>query len=136
MKNIFKATFVIIGTIIGAGFATGQEIYLFFGKAGQLGIVMLLFSCAISGIIIYKTMDLINKNKIKTYRAFLEVLLKRKTGILINSIQLIVTWFLAICFIVMCSGSRRILFPGIGPAKAIRLCCNVLFMRTNIYKKN
>lgn len=27
---MFKIIFVIIGTIIGAGFATGQEIYSFF----------------------------------------------------------------------------------------------------------
>ncbi len=30
IKNIYKMTFVIVGTIIGAGFASGQEIYIFF----------------------------------------------------------------------------------------------------------
>ena len=30
MKKVFKAVFVIIGTLVGAGFASGQEIYLFF----------------------------------------------------------------------------------------------------------
>lgn len=34
LKNIYKTTFVIIGTIIGAGFASGQEIYLFFNRYG------------------------------------------------------------------------------------------------------
>lgn len=34
VKNIYKATFVIIGTIIGAGFASGQEIYTFFNRYG------------------------------------------------------------------------------------------------------
>ncbi len=34
IKNICKITFVIIGTIIGAGFASGQEIYTFFNKYG------------------------------------------------------------------------------------------------------
>ena len=32
MKNISKVSFVIIGTMIGAGFASGQEIYAFFSK--------------------------------------------------------------------------------------------------------
>ncbi len=32
--NIQKTTFVIIGTIIGAGFASGQEIYIFFNRYG------------------------------------------------------------------------------------------------------
>lgn len=34
IKNIYKITFVIIGTIIGAGFASGQEIYTFFNRYG------------------------------------------------------------------------------------------------------
>lgn len=34
IKNIYKITFVIIGTIIGAGFASGQEVYTFFNKYG------------------------------------------------------------------------------------------------------
>lgn len=34
MKNNFKIISVIIGTLIGAGFASGQEIYLFFFNYG------------------------------------------------------------------------------------------------------
>ena len=34
IKRISKAIFVIIGTLIGAGFASGQEIYLFFYQYG------------------------------------------------------------------------------------------------------
>ena len=30
MKNCIKIALVIIGALIGAGFASGQEIYLFF----------------------------------------------------------------------------------------------------------
>ena len=35
MKKIYKTIFVIIGTIIGAGFASGQEIYIFFNRYGM-----------------------------------------------------------------------------------------------------
>ena len=41
MKNILKIVFVIIATLIGAGFASGKEIYSFFfiyGIKGILGI--------------------------------------------------------------------------------------------------
>lgn len=34
INNILNITFVIIGTIIGAGFASGQEIYTFFNRYG------------------------------------------------------------------------------------------------------
>ena len=37
-KNIMKIVFVIIGTMIGAGFASGQEIYLFFFSYGLEGV--------------------------------------------------------------------------------------------------
>lgn len=30
MKNIIKITFVLIGTLIGAGFVSGKELYNFF----------------------------------------------------------------------------------------------------------
>ena len=39
MKDIAKVVFVIIGTFIGAGFASGQEIYIFFFKYGINGLV-------------------------------------------------------------------------------------------------
>ena len=32
MKSILRVVFVVIGTIIGAGFASGQEIWLFFNQ--------------------------------------------------------------------------------------------------------
>ena len=38
MKDILKIVFVIIGTLIGAGFASGQEIYTFFFSYGIKGI--------------------------------------------------------------------------------------------------
>ena len=36
MKNIIKIVFVIIGTLVGAGFASGKEIYSFFFIYGKL----------------------------------------------------------------------------------------------------
>lgn len=44
IKNIFKICFVIIGTIIGAGFASGKEIYTFFSIYGINGLWGILLS--------------------------------------------------------------------------------------------
>ena len=44
-KDIMKIVFVIIGTMIGAGFASGQEMYLFFFSYGLNGIIGILISC-------------------------------------------------------------------------------------------
>ena len=44
MKNILKICFVIIGTIIGAGFASGKEIYTFFNIYKVEGLIGLIIS--------------------------------------------------------------------------------------------
>ena len=61
MKNIFKCAMIVIGTLIGAGFASGKEIASFFNVFLDEGLYGLLISCAIFGIIIYCVMNLINK---------------------------------------------------------------------------
>ena len=48
MKNIWQAVFLIVGSIIGAGFASGRELSLFFAEFGYsslyfLPIVFVLF---------------------------------------------------------------------------------------------
>ena len=70
MKNIFKVTFVILGTIIGAGFASGQEIGLFFNRYEQKGVIGLIFMSIILMLCIYLTFEFIIKNNINTYREF------------------------------------------------------------------
>ena len=67
MKNILKIVFVIIGTLIGAGFASGQEMYIFFFSYGLEGIAGLFVSNILMGIIIYVSLKIINKYKIKKY---------------------------------------------------------------------
>lgn len=102
MNKVWKATFVIIGTIIGAGFASGQEILLFFCEYGNFGIISLIFSCMLSGWIIYKTLEFVRKEKIATYQEMLTKLLS--SIFLVKTIQIIITTFLGICFIIMVAG--------------------------------
>ena len=52
---MFKAIFVIIGTIIGAGFASGKEIFTFFNIYGIWGFLGLIISELIIGFVLYKT---------------------------------------------------------------------------------
>ena len=61
MKNCIKISLVIIGALIGAGFASGQEIYLFFFSYGEKGILGIIASSILLGIIIYKTIIIINR---------------------------------------------------------------------------
>lgn len=56
MKNILKSVFVIVGAVVGAGFASGQEIYSFFNIYNENGAIGILISSVLLGIIIYKTL--------------------------------------------------------------------------------
>lgn len=103
MKKVIEIVMVIIGTLIGAGFASGREIYLFFLKFGKAGIVGIITSSILTGIIIYKTLKIIKEKNIKNYNDFLENI--NLKNIKINFfIKNIVTVFLLISFYIMVAG--------------------------------
>lgn len=108
MKNILKVVFVIIGTLIGAGFASGQEMYVFFFSYGMQGLIGIIISSILMGIIIYQTLKLLDKYEIRTYKDFLDILITskkgRKTNLIENIINLIVNIFIVITFLIMVAG--------------------------------
>ena len=108
MKNIFKVVFVIIGTLIGAGFASGQEIYLFFFSYGINGLIGILISSILMGIIIAKTLLLVKEYKITTYKEFLEIFIKsgknQKKETIKNIINIVINTFILITFFIMIAG--------------------------------
>ena len=55
---MLKAICTLIGTFIGAGFASGKEIYLFFFKYNIYGILGIVISVMFMGFIIYKTLNI------------------------------------------------------------------------------
>lgn len=108
MKNILKIVFVIIGTLIGAGFASGQEVYLFFFTYGEKGLFGILVSSILMGIIIYKTLAIVDKYKIKNYKELIEVFMKPKKNEkflnLKNIINIVINLFVLVTFFIMIAG--------------------------------
>ena len=78
MKDIIKVVFVIIGTFIGAGFASGQEIYLFFFSYGINGLLGILISSILMGVVISKTLQIIKQNNVQNYKEFLDIIIHKK----------------------------------------------------------
>ena len=105
--NILRCIFVIIGAIIGAGFASGKEIYSFFYIYGIKGVIGLIISTILIGCIILKSLIIIKKYNTNNYDDFFKVILKNNKNqknnfyIIINSIIKI---FLLIKFYIMCAG--------------------------------
>ena len=108
MKNIFKIVFVIIGTLIGAGFASGQEMYIFFYSYGINGIFGLLVSSSLMGLIIYKTLKLINNYNISNYKEFIDIIInknfKHEYLNIKNILNIIINIFILITFFIMIAG--------------------------------
>lgn len=100
--HILKIVFVIIGTLIGAGFASGQEIYVFFYSFGINGIYGMLLSSSIIGLTIYSTFKIIKKFSINNYEDFLNKLVKNKK--LKEIISIIINIFILISFYIMVAG--------------------------------
>ena len=100
---MFKIIFVIIGTLIGAGFASGREIYLFFMRYGANGRIGIILTGFITGIIIYRVLVIVKTYEINTYNKLLERInwKHEKTNKVIN---LIVNSFLLISFYIMVAG--------------------------------
>ena len=113
MKDIAKVVFVIIGTFIGAGFASGQEIYIFFFKYGINGLLGITISSLILGIIISKTLKIIKENNIQNYKEFLDIIINKKYNIKIKQhknkkltqfINIVVNTFILVTFFIMIAG--------------------------------
>lgn len=107
LKNVFKITFVIIGTIIGAGFASGQEIYTFFNKYGVEGLIGICISIFLMSYIIYKAFRIVIENDVNNYEEFIQKIMPekfRKNKILNHTINNIINIFLLICFNIMIAG--------------------------------
>ena len=95
MLNVLRCVFIIIGTIIGAGFASGQEIAVFFNRFGVLGLYGIILACALFGVIIFWILYVTAQKNIRTLD---ELVGNHKILRFINSA------FLLISFCIMIAG--------------------------------
>ena len=105
---MLKVICTLIGTFIGAGFASGKEIYLFFFKYNIYGILGIVISVIFMGFIIYKTLNISKNYNIFNYNNFLNYIIKNKLIkiVLINIIDI----FLIISFCIMVSGFSAFMY--------------------------
>lgn len=132
MSNILKVVFVIIGTMIGAGFASGQEIYLFFFSYGIEGLIGIFISCLIVGIVIYKTFQIVNKYKIDNYKDFINILIKKDSKLkpIINNV---INIFILVTFFIMIAGfgayfEQELGFNGLIGSTLLAIATFIIFM--------
>lgn len=134
MGDILKISAVFIGTIIGAGLASGQEILQFFslyGKKSFLGIAICCFLYVVfSCIIVY----LCYKHKFKSYDDMVIFVLGKKFG---RITDIFLTFFIFAGNTIMISGGGAMLneFFGLNKAVGIFLMAILSFIVTSLSTK-
>ena len=104
MKDTITIVMVIIGALIGAGFASGQEIYTFFYKNGISGLIGTMISSILISSIIYKVLIIIKKHQVKNYKEFLETLITPNKRITIEIINKTIEILILVTFFIMMAG--------------------------------
>ena len=117
MKETFTILLVIIGALIGAGFASGQEIYSFFYSYGSIGIVGIIITCILISLAIYKSLKIICTNNIDNYNEFLKVFIKNEK--VTKAINMVLNILLLVTFYIMIAGFGAYFEQEIGVNRLI-----------------
>lgn len=117
MREIFTIVLLIIGALIGAGFASGQEIYSFFYSYGAIGLIGIIVTCVLISLTIYKSLKIICKNRIDNYDEFLRLFIKNeKVTKIVNKI---INILLLVTFYIMIAGFGAYFEQEIGINKIV-----------------
>lgn len=109
----------------------GKEIHLFFTKYGINGIIGIIISSLLIGLIIYKVIKISSQKNIENYDQLINTISKnKKTN---EIIKIIINIFLLISFYIMIAGfsayfSQELKIPNIIGTIIIAVMCYIVFM--------
>lgn len=118
----FQIAAVYVGTVVGAGFATGREIVEFFTRFGFIGLIGILMSGYILIFQGSKLMRISARIGAKSYQEFNEYLFGKILGTIINLLMLVM--LLGVCA-VMLSGAGAVFDEQLGVSKNIGLVITI-----------
>lgn len=104
--NIIKIASVYTGTVLGAGFASGQEIMQFFTSYGVKGIYGICLSGILFSVLGWAVLEIVYVQKIKDYRGFIYPIMGEFLG---NIMEWVVSLFMFITFCAMLAGTGALL---------------------------
>jgi uncharacterized membrane protein YkvI len=105
-KNIFKVASIYMATIIGAGFASGQEIMQFFSSYYEGGFYGIILAGILFAIIGYVVLDKVYCERIRNYEEFLFPTVGWFLGWVM---EILVTMFMISVFCIMIAGAGEII---------------------------
>lgn len=129
MPSFFQVCFCYLGALIGAGFASGKEIQLFFARFSEAAYISLLFAGVLFAFLAYATIFLCQKHGLQSARDFFVFCLGKNMGpFLLHFLQLFL--FFSVTVMIAAGDSLYQMFflgsPGVGGA--LLCCCLYLFL--------
>lgn len=128
--NIFYVICGYTAAIIGAGFASGQEIITFFIKYGKSSIIGVMVACILFGFFAYAVVSYCIEKNIYTYADFLNSMFKTKFKNF-SVITALIFSIVTICVMTSCSGEMFFLIFGknkIFGAIILSITCGIVFL--------
>lgn len=105
-KQVLQIASVYIGTVIGAGFASGQEMIQFFTSYGKKGIIGLIIAGILYAIMGAVILEIIYEKKYTSYSIMLREIMGNSLG---RVIEVAVNLFMFVCFSTMLAGAGAIM---------------------------
>jgi len=95
----FQVGCAYVGTVVGAGFASGQEIYQFFGRYGNFGYISVVISMMLFAWLGYRMLALGNRLKAKSFHQVNRYLFGETVGTAVDIMMLIMLFGVTVAMI-------------------------------------
>lgn len=130
IKNSLQIACVFTGTVLGAGFASGQEMMKFFAYYGYKGMLGLLLTGVMFAIIGWAILEIIYIRNCKNFTEFIEPITGKFFG---NVLEWVVIFFMFVCLCAMFAGSGALFEQRFGlpyqiGVLAMAISCYVTFL--------
>ena len=130
MKNILLIAGTYVATVIGAGFASGQEILSYFVVYGKQSLYGLLFVCLLFTLCAVCVLLRTDRNDLNSFDEYMRCIAGRR---MCGFIKICVTLFMLASFCSMAAGSGELFRSGFGVSSivgmgAMLLACAAVFL--------
>lgn len=127
--NVLAVSGGYIAALIGAGFASGQEIVSFFLKYGKFSIAGIFIACLLFGLFSYAVLASCTERGFSTYASLIETVFKGKYPSIIEYVTVIFA-LMSVCVMTACAGEMGTVLFGVSKiigAAVFTAVCGIIF---------
>ncbi len=129
-EKVLKIASVYTAVILGAGFASGQELISFFVRFGLKGFVGVSIACVIFTLVAYSVLNICKKERINNYDEFINYLFGKRLGKLMMGVTAVFFFVLFATMLAAAGATVKEVFSlnfTVG-VMLVGLVCVVVFM--------